>query len=262
MYSGIDISRWQGDIDFATMRSSGISFVIHKAGGSNSGVYTDSKYSAVVPQARAAGMRIGHYWFNGPAGSPSQGADHMVDNLSGYSHQDILVLDIENEGGMARWNPGQAAEFLDRLRARIPGCRLYIYMNQSDLASSDWTPIRDRGVGLWIAAPGSSNPRTAPWAEWDIHQYTFTGRFPGYGGDLDGDWAKPRVWDGSGEDDGFNDMDRYSAKLVLESQARVELSTYANKSWINPTILGKSQKAVDILTDVRSELSDIADALK
>lgn len=259
MYSGIDISRWQGDIDFNTMRASGISFVIHKAGGSNSGIYTDSRYQAVVPVARAAGMWIGHYWFNGPSGSPSQGADHMVDNLSGYSHADILVLDIENEGGMSRWNSGQAMEFFKRVRSRIPGARLYIYMNQSDLAGDNWGEVKDFGVGLWIAAPGSSNPRTAPWPEWDIHQYTFTGRFPGYGGDLDGDWAKPRVWDD--DNDGYTDTDRAEHRILLGSQGRVELGLWQAQDWTGQ-INTKSGTLLALVKDAHSTTVDILNAVK
>ena len=38
---GVDVSRWQGDIDWEHVKASGIDFVIVKAGGSDAGFYTD-----------------------------------------------------------------------------------------------------------------------------------------------------------------------------------------------------------------------------
>ena len=42
MHKGIDVSRWQGEIDFTKVKEAGYDFVIIKAGGSDMGFYTDS----------------------------------------------------------------------------------------------------------------------------------------------------------------------------------------------------------------------------
>ena len=39
MIKGIDVSRWQGNIDFNKVKASGVNFVIVKAGGSDAGSY-------------------------------------------------------------------------------------------------------------------------------------------------------------------------------------------------------------------------------
>ena len=41
MIRGIDISHWQGDIDFNKVKNAEIDFCIIKAGGSDAGFYTD-----------------------------------------------------------------------------------------------------------------------------------------------------------------------------------------------------------------------------
>ena len=41
---GIDVSHWQGNINWAKVKTSGIRFAIIKAGGSDDGFYTDSRW--------------------------------------------------------------------------------------------------------------------------------------------------------------------------------------------------------------------------
>ena len=43
MIKGIDVSHWQGTIDWNKVKAAGIEFAIIKAGGSDAGTYTDSK---------------------------------------------------------------------------------------------------------------------------------------------------------------------------------------------------------------------------
>lgn len=49
------------------------------------------------------------------------------------------------------------------------------------------------------------------------------------------------------EDDMYNDNDRYSAKLVLESQARVEQGTYQMKKWIKEDGPGSIMGKLDLI---------------
>ena len=65
MIKGIDVSRWQGNIDFNKVKASGVDFVIIKAGGSDSGFYTDKNFLHNVISAALAGLHIGAYYFVG-----------------------------------------------------------------------------------------------------------------------------------------------------------------------------------------------------
>lgn len=66
MINGIDISKWNGDIDFKQVRGAGYDFAIIKAGGSDSGFYTDPKFNSNYSKALAAGLHVGAYYFTGP----------------------------------------------------------------------------------------------------------------------------------------------------------------------------------------------------
>lgn len=62
---GIDVSHWQGTIDWDKVKAAGIKFAIIKAGGSDAGFYTDSKWEANYMGAKSAGIPIGAYYFVG-----------------------------------------------------------------------------------------------------------------------------------------------------------------------------------------------------
>ena len=62
---GIDVSHWQGDIDWNKVKKDGIEFAIIKAGGSDAGFYKDSKFEKNYAGAKAAGLAVGAYYFVG-----------------------------------------------------------------------------------------------------------------------------------------------------------------------------------------------------
>lgn len=55
---GIDVSHWQGTIDWDKVKAAGIKFAIIKAGGSDAGFYTDSRWEANYTGAKSAGIPI------------------------------------------------------------------------------------------------------------------------------------------------------------------------------------------------------------
>lgn len=176
-----DISKWQGNPNFAAYKNAGFQGVIHKAGGSNAGRYTDSQYKTNAARIRAAGLTLGHYWFNGP-GNPTQDADFFVANLTAYDANDLLAADVESEGSMPHWGPGQTLEFARRVLART-GKHIHIYMSASVTRSGGWEALAAEGYPLWVASYGSNNgkqgnlPTIGGWSDWDGWQYTSL--FPG-----------------------------------------------------------------------------------
>ncbi|WKL00296.1 GH25 family lysozyme [Paenibacillus amylolyticus] len=58
---GIDVSRYQGNIDWAKVKASGMTFVFIKA--TEGQTYTDPNYQKNVTSALAAGMLVGTYHF-------------------------------------------------------------------------------------------------------------------------------------------------------------------------------------------------------
>lgn len=63
MTHGIDVSAWQGRIDFNKVKKSGYEFVIIKAGGNDDGYYIDGRFETNYISAKKAGLKIGAYYF-------------------------------------------------------------------------------------------------------------------------------------------------------------------------------------------------------
>lgn len=173
-----DIAKWQGNPDFAAYKRAGASGVIHKAGGSNVGRYVDSQYRTNAPRIRAAGLALGHYWFNGE-GNEVEDADFFVSNLTAYEHGDLLALDIEGERGTVGvpWAPARALRFLSRVLART-GVKAHVYMSSSVTKQPGWDAVAKAGFPLWVAQYGSNNgrpgnlPTIGGWSDWSGWQYT------------------------------------------------------------------------------------------
>ncbi|MBQ9011283.1 MAG: hypothetical protein IJ093_01385 [Bacilli bacterium] len=63
---GIDVSHWQGDIDFEKIKNAGVEFIIIKAGGTNKKGerYLDSKFVSNIQNANKYGIDAGLYFFS------------------------------------------------------------------------------------------------------------------------------------------------------------------------------------------------------
>lgn len=106
MMYGIDISHWQGNVDFEKIktnkfRNMPVSFVMLKAGGSDNGLYTDSRFKQYYDQAKKAGLHIGAYYFVGNKfwGVDAGVADakRFIKILNGRSFDMPVVVDVENQ---------------------------------------------------------------------------------------------------------------------------------------------------------------------
>lgn len=97
---GIDVSHWQGDIDWELVKNSGVEFAIIKAGGSDDGFYTDSKFESNYAGAKAVGLPIGAYYFVGKdfvsSADGKADADRFIEILKGKSFEYPVYLDIES----------------------------------------------------------------------------------------------------------------------------------------------------------------------
>ena len=60
--NGIDISKWNGNIDFAKVKACGIDFAIIRAGFGTTGI--DQMFQINYKSARQAGMHVGAYWYS------------------------------------------------------------------------------------------------------------------------------------------------------------------------------------------------------
>jgi GH25 family lysozyme M1 (1,4-beta-N-acetylmuramidase) len=194
---GIDVSHWQGSIDWAQVAAAGMRFAIAKATDGRD--YVDPTYVINKVGAELNGIVFGAYHFARPGTGANDAvleADHFVDNADLGPGSLIPVLDIEkNEQNMSKARiTAWILDWLDRVTERL-GVRPMVYTSPNGWLNrtGDTTAVVDAGYTvLWVAHWGVSQP-TVPaenWGGngWTFWQYTSKGSVPGIGGNVDLDW--------------------------------------------------------------------------
>lgn len=183
-YRGIDVSEFQGEIDFEEVRRSGIEAVYIRAGA---GEYTDEYFAENYERARAAGLKIGFYHYV-TARSVEEGrrqARFFASLAAGREPDMRLAMDFEYFGSLSVSQINAISEaYLDELTALTKrGAVIY-----SDLSNA--RNIFSRALAekypLWAAQYGADEPSAnGKWREWVGFQYTDEGRVGGIYGNVD-----------------------------------------------------------------------------
>ena len=84
---GIDVSVWQGTIDFNAVRNSGVDFVIIRAGYGTSS--KDKYFEENYRNAKSAGLHVGAYWYS-YADSFSEAAQEAENKKTDALHQKAI----------------------------------------------------------------------------------------------------------------------------------------------------------------------------
>ena len=106
---GIDISEFQGSIDWDAVKADGIDFAFIRCGGrgySKGGIYDDSRFYENVQGAKAAGIKVGVYFFS-QAITPYEALEEAsitLDKISGLGIDMPVVMDWETGGGYRTWD--------------------------------------------------------------------------------------------------------------------------------------------------------------
>ena len=95
-YKGIDISNWQGSVDFSEVKNSGVQIVYIEATEGN--FYTDPYLQEFYDGASSSGLLIGFYHFFSPSVLASEQAKYFTNAISGMTSDCRLVLDLEEAG--------------------------------------------------------------------------------------------------------------------------------------------------------------------
>lgn len=173
---GIDVSRWQGTIDWALVAPH-VSFAVLKATGGDGGLYRDPSFTRNAAGATAVGVPWGCYHFaSRMAFDAGAEARYFCDQIRGTGWTLPPVLDWEPSPGVN----GTAAyhwvlAFCAEVEAAL-GVRPMIYTGA--YVSLDRGPGL-RAYDLWLAAYTSQPIPCAPWDTWTIWQYTSSARLPG-----------------------------------------------------------------------------------
>ena len=185
---GIDVSKWNGDIDWRKVRASGVSFAFIKATEGKDMV--DPRFDEYWCEARAAGIPYAPYHFYYFCSTPEQQADWFIRNVPKSAIALPPVLDVEwnHTSKTCKRVPDAATvkaemkRFMDRIEAYY-GKRPIIY------TSVDFH--RDNLVGafndyhFWVRSVAKHPQEIYADRRWAFWQYTSTGLVPGIKGETD-----------------------------------------------------------------------------
>ena len=182
---GIDVSKWQGTIDWARVRQSGIAFAMIRA---SAGMTADPLFAENCAGAEANGVGRGayHYCYALSVEEAKREAAFFLSLLGGKTLNYPVALDFEDLSlqPLGKERLTEIAEaFLDAIEAA--GYYAILYANPSWLRNNLDTG-RLRRFDLWLAY-WSETPNTA--FDYGLWQYTSTGSVDGINGAVDRDLA-------------------------------------------------------------------------
>ena len=179
---GIDVSTWNGRIDWNAVKRSGVKFALLRLGyGSDITSQDDNTFEYNYTHATAAGIPIGAYIYSYAANASmaKSEAQHCIRVLKGKKLQLPVYIDFE-EDSLAGVAYTVAQTWIAEMKKAgyTPG----IY------TTSHWfrNYVGEHNVSKWIAYWGNDDGTlcSRP-AGSDIHQYTSKGRINGICGDVD-----------------------------------------------------------------------------
>ncbi len=187
---GIDVSNWQGTIDWKQVKNAGYQFAFMKA---TEGVdFVDHTFESFRKGARDAGLKEGYYHYFHPEESVAAQVKLFTD-VVGKAEPDSLrlVIDAEDPGKWTRYPVAQRVKMVDDFLQGVkektgvtPQVSIYCSPNFADKILGN-SPILSK-YSLWIANYGVDKPTLPePWGKWDFWQYTDAGRVPGINGKVD-----------------------------------------------------------------------------
>ncbi len=183
-YRGIDISEFQGEIDFEEVRRSGIEAVYIRVGA---GEYTDEYFAENYERAKAAELKIGFYHYV-TARSVDEGrrqARFFASLAAGREPDMRLAMDFEYFGSLSVSQINAISEaYLDELTA-LTKREAVIYSDLSNARNIFSRALAEK-YPLWAAQYGADEPSAnGKWREWVGFQYTDEGRVGGIYGNVD-----------------------------------------------------------------------------
>ena len=190
---GIDVSKYQGDIDWKAVKASGVQFVIIRCAyrGYGTGVLVeDVNFKRNLAGAKAAGLDIGIYIFSQAINEVEavEEASTCLNYLNGMKIKYPIFIDIETSGGNGS---GRADNLTVQQRTNVAiafcetiknaGYKPGVYANKNYLTNKmDASKLNK--YYIWLAQY-AEKPTYA--GEYDMWQYTSKGKVAGIEGNVD-----------------------------------------------------------------------------
>lgn len=148
--NGIDISKWQGAIDWNKVKASGVKFVIIRAGY---GIQVDPRFEQNYAGATAAGLHVGAYWYSYALNNSAAAieAECCKRTLADKRFEMPIYYDIEEHDQLVKsmaFVSGLITTFCTEMEKA--GYFAGFYMSRSPLQNKTTEDVRKR-FAIWAA---------------------------------------------------------------------------------------------------------------
>ena len=187
-YEGLDVSNWQGNIDYAQVKSAGIEVVYIKA--SEGTTFKDPYFERNYANAKANGLKVGFYHFVTATNvqSAREQAQFFASVISGKTPDCKLAMDFEQfRGGISVNEINEISKVFLETVQQLTGKEVVIYSNLND-AQRVFSRELANQYPLWVAYWGSESGllnSSSNWQNWEGWQYTSRGIVAGVNGYVD-----------------------------------------------------------------------------
>ena len=253
---GIDISRWQGTINWPAVRNAGKRFAFIKA--TEGTTLVDPFFAANWKAAKDAGLLRGAYHFFRPLQDAKKQAESFLKTVKLEAGDFAPVLDLEVSENMKAATIIQRVEIWITEIEKQTGRKTIIYsglsfLNDSFTIPAGGPPLWAKDHLLWIAnylPPTATQPfMPTGWAKWTFWQHSQTGKVDGISGNVDLDW--------------FNGSLEELQALAGKTTVPVNAQTYtvkAGDTW--PGLAAQFKTTVEALALANPQLLQAGAALK
>lgn len=187
LYDGIDVSEWQGEINWEEVSSSGIKIVYIRASEGNN--YQDPDALRNYNGAKENGIKVGFYHYLTATNEREavEQARFFVSIIKGLNVDCRLAMDFESFDGLGLEEINQISlTFLQEVE-RLSGKGVIIYSDAYN-ASRTFSEELATKYPIWVANYGVEEPENGNWSVWDGFQYSDEGRISGIYGRVDRDY--------------------------------------------------------------------------
>lgn len=246
-YDGVDLSVYQGEVNFETLRQSGVEAIYIRAGYGSAGV--DHYFQRNAALAKAENFHFGFYLYvtaKTEAEAREQAA-FFADLIQGKEYDCRPAMDFENFSGLSREQVNSIGlAFLQELE-RLTGVKPMLYTD-AYAANEIWQESLS-AYPLWVAEYGPASPEVTSgiWNGWTGFQYSDRGRVQGIGTAVDLDYFTDEILLKSAETE-------HAAAPELPTQPQAESREYTVKRgdtlWAIAQRFGTTVQALTIQNDL------------
>ncbi len=229
---GIDVSAWQGKIDWAKVKQSGVDFAIIRVGyrGYKAGdIHLDSYFYTNMNEALKNGVQVGVYFYSSAKNEKEaiEEAKFVEEKIAPYKNQitypvvfDLEKINLDRLTGVSGTQVTKnAIAFLDHIERAGYTPMFYTGIIHTRIA---WHMDKLQKYRIWLA---DYVDKTDYKGKYDMWQYTSSGKVPGISGRVDLNVASFKVL--VGENDIVNEKVIKSMKFNKVNDT-VTVTTYAN----------------------------------